>query len=169
MAEIKQPNDVSDFVLELGGKPDQATVSLRIFGDELDPEELTQILRCQPTEAYKRGHIVTNTLRRRTVRTGQWFLNIEKNSHQTLEEQILELLEKLPEDLEIWENLHKRFEVDIYCGAWLKAWNRDVFFSTNLLKQLADRRLELAIAIYCDCNDEEVEILTKKLNEAKDK
>lgn len=155
MAETKQNIDESEVVLRLGGKPEEATVSVRFFGDDLIPDELTQLLNCQPTEAYKKGHIVTTNLSPRTIKTGQWFLNVKKNSKQTLEEQILELFEKLTKDLEVWRELGGRFEASIYCGAWLKGWNRDVWFSENLFKQIADRRLSLGLAIYCDCENEE--------------
>ncbi|MEP6903756.1 MAG: DUF4279 domain-containing protein [Actinomycetota bacterium] len=128
---------------------------MRFFGDDLEPDELTQLLNCQPTEAYKKGHIVTTTVRPRTVKTGMWFLTVEKNSNQTLEEQIFELLEKLPKDLKIWEELSKRFESSVYCGAWLKNWNRDVWFSSDLFRQLADRHLSIGLAIYCDCEEDE--------------
>ena len=160
----KQNTDASEVIMTFGGKPEEASVSLRIFGDDLDPDEITQLLNCQPTEAYKKGHVITTTIRPRTVKTGKWFLKIKKNSHQNIEEQVSELFEKLPKDQTIWKNLHKRFDVDIFCGAWLKGWNRDVYFSANFLKQMTKRGLSLKIAIYCDCDDEEVEVLTEELN-----
>ncbi len=155
MQEIKQNNDDSEMFLTLGGKVDKATVSIRFFGDDLIPDELTKLLNCEPSETYEKGYVVTTTIRPRTIKTGMWFLTIEKNFYQTLEEQIFDLLGKLTDDLEIWENLTKRFEASIYCGAWLKAWNRDVWFSSELLKQMADRQLPIGLAIYCDCEDEE--------------
>lgn len=155
MEETVQNIDEPKFVLELGGKVDESSVTLRFFGDDLNPDELTQILNCQPTEAYKKGYVVTTTIKPRTIKTGTWFLTIERNSDQTLEEQISELLEKLPTDLKIWEELAERFESSIYCGAWLKNWNRDVWFSSDLFRELADRRLSIGLAIYCDCEEDE--------------
>ncbi len=154
MEKVEQSIDDSKEVLTLGGKPEESTVSLRIFGDDLDPDELTQLLNCQPTKAYRKGHVVTTTMSPRTVRTGQWFLSVEKNRLQTLEEQIAELFEKLPDDLEIWKKVNKRFHASIYCGAWLKGWNRDVWFSAELLKKMADRELLIGLAIYCDCEED---------------
>lgn len=151
--------------MELGKEFDEATVSLRIFGDDLNPEEISRMLNCEPTEAYRKGYVITTTMRPRTVRTGQWFLSVKRNALQTIEEQILELFAKLPQDLTVWNDLHKSFDVDIYCGAWLNGWNRDVFFSPNLLRQMSDRQLQIGIAIYCDCDDEGVKTSTEKLNE----
>ena len=164
MKETKQANEKSKIVLNTGGKVDEAAVTLRFFGDDLDPDELTRILNCKPTEAYKKGDVVTTTMRPRTIKTGQWFLSFEKNSEQDLEEQILALFEKLPEDLEIWKNLSERFDLSIYCSAWLEGWSRDILLSHNMLKQMSDRNIKIRFAIYCDCDDEEVKILTDELN-----
>ena len=157
MKETEQNIDDSKIVLSLGGKVDEATVSIRFFGDDLIPDDLTKLLQCKPTEAYEKGYVVTTTVRPRTEKTGRWFLTVERNSYQTLEEQIFELFEKLTDDLKVWENLNERFESSIYCGAWLKSWNRDAWFSSNLLKQIADRKLSIGLAIYCDCEDDEEE------------
>lgn len=153
--EEKQIFDNSEDYLTLGGKPEQATVTIRFFGDELNPDELTKLLECEPSEAYKKGHIVTPTIKPRTIKTGTWFLSVERNPDQTLEEIISELLEKLTNDLEVWKKMSKRFEISIYCGAWIKGWNRDVWFSSGLLTKIAERNLSIGLAIYCDGDDEE--------------
>ena len=53
MNETKQNIDDSKIILNFGGKVDEATVSIRFFGDDLIPDELTKLLGCQPTEAYE--------------------------------------------------------------------------------------------------------------------
>ena len=150
MKEIEQNVDDSETVLILGGEVDKAKASIRLFGDNLDPDEITRLLKCDPTEAYKKDQIIKTAISQRTVETGMWSLKTEKNSNQTLEEQILELLEKLSKDLEVWSKLSERFEISIYCGAWLKVWNRDIWFSNDALKQIADRKLRIGLAIYCE-------------------
>lgn len=145
----------SKVLLTIGGEIDETSITLRFFGDELEPDEITEKLKCEPTDAHKKGDIVPNPFKPRVVKTGTWLLNREKGSEKNLEEQILELFEELPKDLEVWQDLAERFEADIYCGAWLKAWNRDVWFSPDLLKQISDRGLHIGIAIYCDCDEEE--------------
>lgn len=146
-----------EVLLTIGGKVDKASVSLRFFGDELEPDEITEKLKCSPTNAFRKGDIVPNKFKPRVCKTGSWHLHTEKNSEQNLEEQILELFGRLTEDLEIWQSLTKQFEADVYCGAWLNAWNRDIWLTPNLLKQISDRGLHLGIAIYCDSDDEDEE------------
>jgi hypothetical protein len=153
--ENKQSSDNSEDFLPIGGKPEKASVSIRFFGDELDPNELTKLLECEPSEAYKKGYVITTTVMPRTVKTGMWFLSVERNTEQTLEEIILELLEKLTKDLKVWKKLSEQFEISIYCGAWIMGWNRDVWFNADLLTKIAERNLSIGLAIYCDGDDEE--------------
>lgn len=154
-------------IFTFGGKPEESSVTLRIFGDDLDPEEVTDLLKCQPTEAYRKGYVITTTIRPRTVKTGSWFLKIEKSERHNLEEQISELLDKVTVDLSVWKKLAERFDLSILCGTWLQGWNRDVFFGHELLKKLSERHLKITVAIYCDCDDEEVANLTAALNKKK--
>ncbi len=146
-----------EVLLTIGGEIDETSITLRFFGDELEPSEITEKLECQPTNAYKNGEIIPSKFKPRVARKGTWLLQHGRNSVLNLEHQISDLFEQLPKDLEVWQDLTKRFESDIYCGAWLKGWNRDVYFSPRLLKQLSDRGLHLGMAIYCDCDIEEEE------------
>ena len=147
----------SEVLLNIGGEIDKTSVTLRFFGDELEPNELTEKLNFQPTYAHRKGDIVPNKFKPHIVKTGTWLLAGEKEGERDLEKQILDLFEKLPGDLEIWKDLTKRFEADIYCGAWLKGWNRDVYFSPQVLKQISDKGLHLGMAIYCEGDQEEKE------------
>ena len=154
-SEIKN-TDPKNFI-SIGGKVDKARVSLRFFGDDLNPDEVTHLLDCQPTEAHKKDDVVPSKFNPRIVKTGTWLLSFSKKSEEDLEGQISQLLDQLPKNLEIWQNLTRRFDSDIYCGAWLKAWNRDVWLSAGLLSKLSDRGLNLGMAIYCDGEDDEEE------------
>lgn len=54
-----QLKDISTHrLVTVGGPVDRVTVSLRVFGDDLDPVEVTTLLGCQPTEARRRGEVI---------------------------------------------------------------------------------------------------------------
>jgi hypothetical protein len=38
-----------------GGEVDKTSVSLRFFGDTLDPDEISNLLDCRPTHSYRSG------------------------------------------------------------------------------------------------------------------
>ena len=69
----------------IGGEIDETSISLRFFGDKLEPNETTEKLKCQPTDAHKKGEIVPNKFKPRIVRTGSWLLSNDKSSERNLE------------------------------------------------------------------------------------
>jgi hypothetical protein len=40
-----------------GGEVDKTSVSLRFSGDTLDPDEISKLLNCQPTDSYSKGDV----------------------------------------------------------------------------------------------------------------
>jgi hypothetical protein len=143
-----------ELVWVAGGAIDQCSVSLRFFGEDLDPDELTQRLGVQPSVAYRKGDIFRGKRYDRIYKTGSWRLQTEK-SDICLEEQINLLFDKLPSDLEIWENLGSRFQADLFCGLWLKRWNRCLDFEVATLQRMAERRLSIGLDIYVSYDVEE--------------
>ncbi len=69
-SDIKDPSHL----IRVGGPVDRACVSLRFFGDTLVPEELTQLLGCQPTEARRKGDVIPDKRYHRVASTGTWRL-----------------------------------------------------------------------------------------------
>lgn len=54
---------------------------LRIYGHDLDPEEITATLGLQPTTSQKRGELKTGRFSTRTTPIGGWFLSSEGVIH----------------------------------------------------------------------------------------
>ena len=69
-----QIEDVSDerFV-RFGGPVDKVTVSLRLFGEDLDPDEVTKLLGCKPTSAARKGDVMPGRYHR-IANKGCWLL-----------------------------------------------------------------------------------------------
>jgi len=92
------PQDAPEGTQWFGGPIDQAKVTLRIVGDQLDPKEITRLLGCEPSESARAGEITKHGGLSRTVRHGYWRLSNGK-SDTDVEDQIQILLAKLPSDL----------------------------------------------------------------------
>ena len=58
-----------------GGAIDSSCAGLRIFGDSLIPEEVTNLLGCEPTEARRKGDVIPDTHYHRIAETGSWILD----------------------------------------------------------------------------------------------
>jgi len=136
-----------------GGLVDACAVSLRFFGNDLDPDELTQALGIEPTKSYRKGDIFRGKKYDYVRKTGSWLFSIDQCADVHLEAQINALLDKLPSDLEIWHSLTSKFEADLFCGLWLEQWNRCLDFSPKTLQRMGERGLMLQFDIYANCAD----------------
>lgn len=140
-------------VVWIGGDIDRVVVSLRFYGDDLDPERVTELLGCEPTQSYRKGDALRSKRCRRTAGTGSWRLEGPKDETGTLPEQIGRLLDSVSSDLLVWEDL-TRFRPDVFCGLFLDAWNRGCSLPPELMQRLAERGLTLGLDIYGDAGGE---------------
>jgi hypothetical protein len=128
-----------------------STVGLRIFGDDLVPEEVSALLGCEPTRAYRKGQM--RQAPNYVAKTGTWLLEAADAEPGDLEAQLVEVLGRVTSDMEIWRQLGQRFELDLYCGAFMRTSNDGISLSPQTLSQLGQRGLSLGIEIYAAPND----------------
>ena len=124
-------------------------VSLRIFGPDLLPEEISDLLQCLPTKSGKAGDIDPRQKRRtRVVKEGFWLLGSDESDDSFLERKVEMLLNKLTNDLEIWKDITTKFRVDIFCGLFLDNFNEGFDIGPDLLRKLGERNLKIGFDIY---------------------
>ncbi len=138
-------------LIRIGGEVDRASASLIIIGDDLDPDEVTKILKCEPSDAIRKGEKGRNN---RPARTGRWSLD-SPLEEACLDEQIRWLLDALPEDQAIWEYLWERYELVVFCGLFMDDWNRETILRSTTLAGMGRRGLRLDLDIYADSPTEE--------------
>lgn len=128
----------------------RSAVSLRVFGDDLLPEEVTALLGAAPTAFEVKGGQSQPNSGGRTfaARTGGWRLEVARRSPGDLDGQIAELLGQLTTDLNAWRELTTRFRVDIFCGLWLNEGNEGISLDPSTLKDLGERGILLDLDIY---------------------
>lgn len=127
-----------------------SVATLRIFGDDLLPEEITELLGCEPTESYAKGQIVraSKTCREYVKQKGMWRLEATDREPEDLDQQVAELLGKLTDDLNVWISLSEQFSLDLFCGLFMEKNNEGVSISAESLLALGQRRIELGLDIY---------------------
>jgi hypothetical protein len=133
----------------IGGMPEIActTVGLRIFGDALDPDEVTRLLGIAPTGCAHKGDTHRTASGREVVaRSGSWRLNADLSGN--LNTQIGALLTKLPSDPTIWRELTEHYECDVFCGLFMRDGNEGVELSPEVMSMLGVRGLRLGLDIY---------------------
>ncbi len=127
--------------------------SLRIFGDDLDPDEITRLLGRTPSHAEKKGELVTNQGgKQRVARRGRWAISTIRRQPGDLDSQIAELLEGLTDDLSVWEDLAARYKIDIFCGLFILQDNEGISLSSRSLRLPGERGILLGLDIYAAKN-----------------
>jgi ribosomal protein L19 len=129
------------------GQVDRFKITLRVFHEDLVPDEVTALLQCQPTASQIKGaHDGRFPIK------GRWLFEIQSKDlgDVDIEDGLKILFEKLPTDLRVWEALTAKYKVDIFCGLFLAAENRGFGVSAEMSKMLADRGVEIGFDIYFD-------------------
>lgn len=128
----------------------RSKASLRIFGDDLVPNEVSGLLCCSPTEAWIKGQVEHSRTGREIVRkSGAWFLRASEAEPENLDGQVAELLSQMTNDLDVWATVTRQFEVDLFCGWFMEESNEGVSVSPSTLRLLGERGIELSLDIYC--------------------
>jgi hypothetical protein len=132
------------------GELSETRASLRFFGDDLDPDEITRLLGKRPSVAERKGDVIRRKppLPNRIVQRGSWRLAVTDAFPGNLDAQIAELLAGATPDLDIWRQLAAAYHGDVFCGLFLKTYNEGLSLSPLTLASLGDRGLVLDLDIY---------------------
>jgi hypothetical protein len=132
----------------------RSRASLRLFGEDLEPEEITRLLCCIPTSSQKKGEIIRHRTNgdEHVAPYGKWLLNEDECCPGDLDGQIQRLLARVSADLSVWHNLVSRFRTDLFCGIFVQQWNEGVSLSPEVLAALGSRGIKIDFDIYIDSN-----------------
>ena len=127
----------------------ETDATLRFFGDELDPADITRALGSQPSVSARKGEIWRTTAgAEKVARRGFWRLETKRRSPGALERQIGELLSLVTDDLAVWALLTSKYEADIFCGLFLGEENEGFSLSPRISNAAGVRGLELNFDLY---------------------
>ncbi|MCY4755790.1 DUF4279 domain-containing protein [Pelomonas aquatica] len=134
---------------------DHSRACLRIFGDDLIPEEITAALGAAPTKSETRGEVLrSRNGRERVAKQGSWRLDAANMEPEDTNAQVQELLSKLTADLTVWHDMARRFEIDLFCGWFMGQTNDGAELSPATLLALGARGIALSLDIYAPTADE---------------
>lgn len=116
----------------VGGSVDRTRLTLAIYGDHLDPADVTTKLGVQASSTHLKGE--RRRERYRPNPHSAWFLCIEGDAPRSLQDLIEELLQKLPPpNAAIWNELRSTYGVQLRIGIFMDAWNRGFVVSSEVL------------------------------------
>lgn len=156
MAKEPDNDDEQRELIDVGGQVDESTATLRILGDDLDPDQITALLKFPPTVARRKGDVQTGkrTKREYKAMTGQWHLESPRGKGD-INEHIRWILDALCRDQEVWDSIRARYELDLFCGLFLGDWNRGTGITAELMFELGRRGIDLSLDIYSHTPDDE--------------
>ena len=138
------------------GGVNRTVATLRFFGDDLLPDEITSLLGRAPSKSETKGdewHRPNGTIR--IANRGSWRLSAADREPGNLDAQVAELVAGLSDDLTVWADLTTRFRGDVFCGLFLEEGNEGISLSPQTLALLGARNLELDLDIYSGRYDED--------------
>ena len=128
----------------------ESHMSLRVGGEMLIPDEVTRLLGAPPTTSRKKGDVQYHSKdgRETIAKIGLWMLSVEHRTPEDLDGQVAEILGKLTLDLDVWAQLARRFEIDVFCGLFMRESNEGMTLSAKTMLALGARGIELGLDIY---------------------
>jgi hypothetical protein len=143
------PKNAPPGTVWFGGSVDKSTLSLRLFGGDLDPEEVSVLLGCAPTVGQRKGaRYFAKSGRAHVAKHGSWRLEAPESEGADLDGQLRWIFSRLTKDLKVWKLLSLRYRMDVFSGLFLKEMNRGISLSSESLKEMADRNVSLGFDIY---------------------
>jgi hypothetical protein len=136
----------------LVGPVDDFRISLDVIGDDVDPEEVSSLLGCQPTTGHRKGDEILGAdgSFRRHARSGRWSIAVTSRhlGEPDFDTVLSNLIESLTDDLSIWTKLSQQFDTRLFCGIFLTDSNRGFNISAELMAALSARDLYIGLDIY---------------------
>ncbi|SNZ19373.1 DUF4279 domain-containing protein [Cohaesibacter gelatinilyticus] len=127
----------------------KTAASLRIMGDELDPEKITELIGKAPSSVRKKGApFNTPNGKQLIARTGSWSISAETKSPGDIDSQVTEILEGTTSNMAVWLELSKKFKVEIFGGFFLGDYNEGLTISSKTMLLLGERGIQLDMDIY---------------------
>ncbi|ALN64524.1 hypothetical protein GLA29479_3673 [Lysobacter antibioticus] len=137
------------------GALDHSFATLRLFGDDLVPEQISALLGAEATAAERKGETLVGRVTGgvRIAKTGSWRLRATEREPEDLEAQVFEILDQLSADPSVWRSL-ARYEPDLFCGIFMRSSNDGLCLSPKALLALCQRGIELSLDIYDPCEED---------------
>ena len=143
MPKLVPPRGAPKGTIWVGGVVDTTAVCLGVYGDDLNPDQVTVMLGCEPTSSHRRG----DRAKRGIVRPrGVWLLSSEGNADP--EDLTCKLLDRLPKDARTWARLAKKYDVQLRFGLFMQRWNRGLDFTPQLVVRMAKLHARIIFDIY---------------------
>jgi hypothetical protein len=146
-----------------GGDIERACLWLRFTGEDLEPEEITNLLGNPPSHSRRKGEVFVRKpgAAPRTARIGSWILEIDLPYEMTVDEGIPALFAQLTNDLSVWQSLTEKYKAELVCDAAVRGANQGFELPAEVVKLIAARNLTFGVDIFPQRDDEQAHALNQ--------
>jgi hypothetical protein len=137
----------------VGGTVDETRISLALYGTELEPADITRVLKVEPSSSRRRGD-ARPSKSAVPYKTGAWFLSAESRAPDGPESLIASVLDRLPSDETLWVELAARYEIQLRIAVFLEAFNRGFDLSPEMIARISRVRAVVVFDIYANLDDD---------------
>jgi hypothetical protein len=141
-----RPAKTDQVLAEVGGPIDEVNVTLALYSEELEPQEISRALGVEPTRAHRRGE--QRGPRSSPARSGAWFLTTSSRDAEPAEAVIDRLLKLLPEDPAVWYDLRMRHDIQVRFGLHMTGWNKGLSIPLKQVTRIAELGASMEFDIY---------------------
>jgi len=133
----------------------ESVVTLRIYGDDLVPDEITWLLGVSPTHSVAKGQEIVGrkTGQVRVAKSGMGQLCASDREPENIDGQIREIFTQITADVAVWQNISKKYRVNLFCGLFMTETNDGLSISPQSMAVLSERGIELWFDIYAPEKD----------------
>ncbi|WP_294306919.1 DUF4279 domain-containing protein [uncultured Sphingomonas sp.] len=127
----------------------ETSVLIGFYGDDLDPAEITQSLGAEPTIGVRKGEAwFPQPGAAKIAPTGSWRIKAERCTPGDLDGPIHVILDRLSNDLSLWNDFARRYDARVFCGLFLGEFNEGIALRAETLFRLGERGLLIDFDIY---------------------
>ena len=121
----------------------KSSITLRITAPDLDPDEITRLLECQPSEAFRKGEEQWVEGFDEPFEANQGLWNIQVVAGKNLDKSIRGLLAKMSSHLDHWKEIGKTCEVALLLFLVQRSPHEVYEISAKAFQELGDRQISL--------------------------
>lgn len=143
--DASPPPPLGRVIAQVGGTVDESSAALCIYGDDLDPDDVSARLGIQPTRAFRKGERRNHSP---PTRHGAWILEVRGETPTGPDDHLRELLAQVTVAPDVWQTLLRDFELRLSCAVHTTGWNRGFALRPATLAKIADLGIELDFDLY---------------------
>jgi hypothetical protein len=119
-----------------------------IYGETLEPGEISRELGLQATNSGLKGERPSKYPRARPLRTSIWILNSPLDEHLPLQDHLKWLLGTLEPKIDVVRAIARQYDAKSFCGYSSEHGQGGCTFDAALLDRIANLRVPLVLDLY---------------------